>query len=75
MKQEQNKEICRVALKTLAKISDEIRGKFYFWNVRTENRQEPVPIQDLDYWNKEINKAVVILRNALQFTPGEVEPK
>ena len=63
----------KIALRTLAEIADEIQNKFNLWNVHKENGQEPVPIQDLDYWQNQINRAVVVLRNVLNLTPGQVE--
>jgi hypothetical protein len=50
------------ALKVLGEIAEEIRVKFDCWDNNIKAGQQPVPIQDLDYWSFEIYKAVKVIR-------------
>jgi hypothetical protein len=52
-----------VALAILNQIADEIKKSWVNWDLRLRNGQQPVPIQDLDYWQDQIKRAVRILEN------------
>jgi hypothetical protein len=38
----------------IRKIAMEIRNKFLHWDANIRAGQQPVPIQDLDYWANEL---------------------
>ena len=42
----------------IEKVREEIYNCFNKWDARVEAGQQPVPIQDLDYWNMKLSKAV-----------------
>jgi hypothetical protein len=46
------------AIKTLHEIAGEIKGAWEDWDLHIQKGCQPVPIQDLDYWQDQITRAV-----------------
>lgn len=48
----------------LKKVIDEIQKCYDNWDVRIENNQQPVPIQDLDFWIQRLKSVLNDIREA-----------
>jgi len=45
-------------VKRLTNLAGEMANAFNLWDERIKNKQQPIPIQDLDYWKDEICSVV-----------------
>lgn len=54
------------ALETLSKIASEIGERFEKWDNAIKNKQQPVAVQDLDFWKTMIEGAVKVLKENLE---------
>lgn len=43
-------------------VEEEIRGCFDNWDNHINNHQQPVPIQDLDYWSSELKLVIANIK-------------
>lgn len=49
-------------IERLKLIKDEISNCFMMWDLQIENKQQPVAIQDLDFWSKELHAIIMLFK-------------